>query len=83
MINRLSRDKETIGSVSKYHDHNTVFILLAGGINLDGEREYNFTAAQQDSLEVLIGLLKESYPKAKVIPSKKLALKSTTDPKLI
>jgi len=48
------------------HNHESVGICLAGGVNKDGQPDANFTAAQYASLETLIGLLLPRFPGAVV-----------------
>ena len=66
------RDKDTHGCASGYFNDCSVFIVLSGGLDLDGSSENNFTTEQMESLEVLVSLLKDSYPTVKVTGHKHL-----------
>ena len=56
------RPIEQIGSHAKSHNSGTIGICLAGGISETGRPENNFTSAQFESVQMLIGYLKERYP---------------------
>ena len=64
------RHKNDHGAGSTYYNEDSVYVVLAGGINLDGQNEDNFTTEQKQSLNVLTSLLFESYPDASIHMSK-------------
>jgi N-acetylmuramoyl-L-alanine amidase len=64
----VGRDLDAVGSHVKGHNHESIGICLAGGIDAQGTPEDNFTAEQYAALDGLIFKIKaEHYPDAKVI----------------
>ena len=68
------RDVAEHGAGPLYSSTDSVFVVLAGGINLDGIFEDNFTPEQKQSLQVLTALLLESYPNATLKMAKDMEL---------
>lgn len=69
------RNKDDHGAGSTYYNEDSVYVVLAGGINLDGQNEDNFTSEQKQSLQVLTALLFESYPNASIHMTKNMEFK--------
>lgn len=64
----LGRPQNAVGSHVKGHNHNSVGICLAGGLdNATWKPVDNFTAAQWASLKTLVARLVKTYPKARVL----------------
>jgi N-acetylmuramoyl-L-alanine amidase len=62
------RAQDDVGSHVKGHNHNSVGICLAGGLDDKTWKPVNnFTAAQWTSLRTLVAQLLKAYPKAKII----------------
>lgn len=60
------RPLEAIGAHCKGQNKNSIGICLAGGININGEPENNFTPAQFQSLRKLVADLKNNFPQATI-----------------
>jgi N-acetylmuramoyl-L-alanine amidase len=62
------RPDDEIGAHVRGHNHNSVGICMAGGLNnATFKPENNFTPQQWDSLKKLLAGLSRKYPKAKVL----------------
>ena len=60
------RPHDTVGAHVSGHNHNSLGICMAGGIDDKGKPENNFTDAQFHALKVLLAGLTNLYPEAKV-----------------
>lgn len=60
------RDMDVAGAHTMNQNYRSVGVCVVGGIDLKGNPEANFTAAQYESLEVLLKLLSRAYPDAVV-----------------
>lgn len=60
------RPHDTVGAHVSGHNHNSLGICMAGGIDNKGKPENNFTDAQFHALKVLLAGLTNLYPEAKV-----------------
>ena len=56
------RPIDQIGAHCEGHNTGTIGICMAGGISETGRPENNFTPEQFQSVQMLIGYLKERYP---------------------
>lgn len=56
------RPVDQIGAHCQGHNSGTIGICMVGGISETGRPENNFTPAQFESVQMLIGYLKEHYP---------------------
>lgn len=61
------RDVDVPGAHAKGYNHKSVGICMVGGVDNDMEPENNYTPEQFEALEVLLSLLSEIYPEAKII----------------
>ncbi len=57
-----SRPIDQIGAHCENHNTGTIGICLVGGLSETNHSENNFTPAQFESIQLLIGYLKERYP---------------------
>lgn len=67
------RRESEIGAHVAGHNANSIGICLVGGVDLMGKPEDNFTAAQYETLRVLLGQLKARYAEAKILGHRDLA----------
>lgn len=58
------REESRIGAHVQGYNTNSIGICMAGGIDLKGNPENNFTPEQFDTLATLLSWLKDTYPKA-------------------
>lgn len=56
------RPMHQIGAHCKGHNSGTIGICMVGGLSETGQPENNFTTVQFQSIQLLIGYLKERYP---------------------
>lgn len=60
------RSEERSGAHVKGHNSNSIGVCMAGGIDGNGNSDFNFTVAQLNSLELVINNIRHRYPIAKV-----------------
>lgn len=61
------RPHDVVGSHVKNYNSRSIGICLVGGINAKGAPENNFTAAQFESLSLLLRAQKRTYPNTKIV----------------
>lgn len=62
----LGRDLMAYGAHAKGHNHNSVAVCLVGGINYQGEPDFNFTQRQLLTLFAVLTELVQKFPGAEV-----------------
>jgi N-acetylmuramoyl-L-alanine amidase len=66
------RPQDVIGSHVKGHNHESLGICMAGGIDASGKPENNFTPEQFASLSGLLFKLREQFPQATILGHREL-----------
>ena len=69
----FGRHFDDSGAHVKGHNFQSVGVCMVGGLDFDGNAEDNFTDAQFNSLDYVIGMLTRAYPDAEVLGHRDLS----------
>ncbi|UFH48271.1 N-acetylmuramoyl-L-alanine amidase [Pseudomonas sp. KNUC1026] len=67
------RDEASIGAHVAGHNSDSIGICLIGGVDTQSQAQNNFTNAQLETLQHLLGLLQKRYPGTRIVGHRNLS----------
>lgn len=67
------RPEDQAGAHAEGYNANSIGVCLVGGGNAQGRGEDNFEPVQKQSLQVLLGMLRERYPNTQILGHRDLS----------